>query len=81
MFQIAVEKALKKSYHDNMVSTEFFEGITTSFPFGQLNFCAINETITPQSTWKITLTLSLNNIGDNNVFLINVISIYAASKV
>jgi hypothetical protein len=30
MLQIAVEKALRKSGHDNMVSTEFFEGITTS---------------------------------------------------
>jgi hypothetical protein len=30
MLQIAVEKALRKSCHDNMVSTEFFEGITTS---------------------------------------------------
>ncbi len=30
MLQIAVEKALRKSCHDNMVSTEFCEGITTS---------------------------------------------------
>ncbi len=30
MLRIAVEKALRKSCHDNMVSTEFFEGITTS---------------------------------------------------
>ena len=30
MLQIDVEKALRKSCHDNMVSTEFFEGITTS---------------------------------------------------
>jgi hypothetical protein len=30
MLQIAVEKALRKSCHDDMVSTEFFEGITTS---------------------------------------------------
>jgi hypothetical protein len=30
MLQIAVEKALRKFCHDNMVSTEFFEGITTS---------------------------------------------------
>ncbi len=30
MLCIAVEKALRKSCHDNMVSTEFFEGITTS---------------------------------------------------
>jgi hypothetical protein len=30
MLKIAVEKALRKSCHDNMVSTEFFEGITTS---------------------------------------------------
>jgi hypothetical protein len=30
MLQIAVEKALRKSCHDNMVSTEFFEDITTS---------------------------------------------------
>jgi hypothetical protein len=30
MLKIAVEKALKKSCHDNMVSTEFFEGITIS---------------------------------------------------
>ncbi len=30
MLQIAVEKVLRKSCHDNMVSTEFFEGITTS---------------------------------------------------
>ncbi len=30
MLKIVVEKALRKSCHDNMVSTEFFEGITTS---------------------------------------------------
>jgi hypothetical protein len=30
MLRIAVEKALRKSCHDNTVSTEFFEGITTS---------------------------------------------------
>ncbi len=30
MLQIAVEKALRKSCHYNMVSIEFFEGITTS---------------------------------------------------
>ncbi len=30
MLQIAVEKVLRKSCHDNMVSMEFFEGITTS---------------------------------------------------
>ncbi len=30
MLKIGVEKALRKSCHDNMVSTEFFEGITTS---------------------------------------------------
>jgi hypothetical protein len=30
MLKIMVEKALRKSCHDNMVSTEFFEGITTS---------------------------------------------------
>ncbi len=30
MLQIAVEKALRRSCHDNMGSTEFFEGITTS---------------------------------------------------
>jgi hypothetical protein len=30
MLQIAVEKALRKSCHYNMVSTESFEGITTS---------------------------------------------------
>jgi hypothetical protein len=30
MLKIAVEKALRKSCHDNTVSTEFFEGITTS---------------------------------------------------
>jgi hypothetical protein len=30
MLKIAVEKALRKSCHDNMVSTEFFKGITTS---------------------------------------------------
>ncbi len=30
MLRIVVEKALRKSCHDNMVSTEFFEGITTS---------------------------------------------------
>ncbi len=30
ILKIAVEKALRKSCHDNMVSTEFFEGITTS---------------------------------------------------
>ncbi len=30
MLKIAVEKALRKTCHDNMVSTEFFEGITTS---------------------------------------------------
>jgi hypothetical protein len=29
MLQIADEKVLRKSCHDNMVSTEFFEGITT----------------------------------------------------
>jgi hypothetical protein len=29
MFRIVVEKVLRKSCHDNMVSTEFFEGITT----------------------------------------------------
>jgi hypothetical protein len=29
MLQIAVEKALRKSWHDIMVSMEFFEGITT----------------------------------------------------
>jgi hypothetical protein len=30
MLKIAVETALRKSCHDNMASTEFFEGITTS---------------------------------------------------
>jgi hypothetical protein len=30
MLKIAVEKVLRKSCHDNMVSMEFFEGITTS---------------------------------------------------
>jgi hypothetical protein len=30
MLKIAVEKALRKSCHDNMVSMEFFEGITIS---------------------------------------------------
>ncbi len=30
MLWIAVEKVLRKSCHDNMVSTDFFEGITTS---------------------------------------------------
>ncbi len=30
MLQIAVENALRKFCHDNMVSAEFFEGITTS---------------------------------------------------
>jgi hypothetical protein len=30
MLKIAVEKVLRKSWHNNMVSTEFFEGITTS---------------------------------------------------
>jgi hypothetical protein len=30
MLKIAVEKGLRKSCHDNMVSTEFFEGFTTS---------------------------------------------------
>jgi hypothetical protein len=30
MLHVAVEKALRKSCHDNMVSREFFEGITTS---------------------------------------------------
>jgi hypothetical protein len=30
MLKIVVEKALRKSCHDNMVSMEFFEGITTS---------------------------------------------------
>jgi hypothetical protein len=30
MLKIAAEKALRKSCHDNMVSTEFFEGITIS---------------------------------------------------
>jgi hypothetical protein len=30
MLQTAVEKVLRKSCHDNIVSTEFFEGIATS---------------------------------------------------
>ncbi len=30
MLEIAVEKVLRKSCHDNMASMEFFEGITTS---------------------------------------------------
>jgi hypothetical protein len=30
MLKVAVEKASRKSYHDNMVSMEFFEGITIS---------------------------------------------------